>query len=75
MSKPYIHGIKNNACCSLIEHLGEIGVSAAVAHNNRRGKNVRLTAYVESEEDKKNVPAEWSGFPVEAKLRSEIECG
>ena len=60
--KPYIRGKKNQACCSLIDHLKTLGVDATVGHDNKRPK-ATLYAYVMGGKTRL-VPKEWKGFPV-----------
>lgn len=66
MPKPYIHGLKNIACCSLIEYLREdLGIAASVGHDNKL-KNATLYVYTHHKRDVSRVPCEWDGFTVVA---------
>lgn len=65
MPKPYIHGRKNKACCSLIDHLrNDLGVVASVGHDNKR--KATLYVYTDRKRDVSRVPSDWNGFPVMA---------
>lgn len=70
MGKQYIHGRKNIACCSLIDHLKDNGVLASVGHDNKH--KATLFVYVQSG-DVRKVPSEWDGFPVVAEETGPIE--
>ena len=73
MSKPYIHGRKNIACCSLIDHLcDDFGIAASVGHDNKR-KNAMLYVYTHRKCDVCRVPKEWAGFPVVASYEGRIQ--
>ena len=73
MSKPYIHGRKNIACCSLIDHLRDgLGIAASVGHDNKR-KGATLYVYTDRKRDVSSIPREWDGFPVLVSYEGRIE--
>jgi hypothetical protein len=63
--KNYIHGLKANAACDLLNHLSLMGIKVgAVGYDSGRGKFRRLIVVGVRESDRAKVPTVWMGVDV-----------